>query len=92
MGGSLESRFERYSEVMVEALGYMDRATPTRRYLRGLMLPGQRKSAEPMAARVCPKISRCASVRVCRNQKFSAMPLLRETVRMGHEKLITQYS
>ena len=50
MGRSVESRFERYSDVMVEALGHADRATPARWYLRGLMLPGQRKSVEPMAA------------------------------------------
>jgi SRSO17 transposase len=40
---------------MVEALGHADRATPARWYLRGLMLPGQRKSVEPMAARVHPQ-------------------------------------
>lgn len=55
MGNSLESRFERYSDTMVEALGHADRATPARWYLRGLMLPGQRKSVEPMAARVHPQ-------------------------------------
>jgi len=55
MGKSLESRFERYADVMVEALGHADRATPARWYLRGLMLPGERKSVEPMAARVHPQ-------------------------------------
>jgi SRSO17 transposase len=55
MGGDMESRFERYAEVMVEALGHADRATPARWYLRGLMLPGERKSVEPMAARVHPQ-------------------------------------
>ncbi len=60
MGNSLESRFERYSDVMVEALGHSDRAKPARWYLRGLMLPGQRKSVEPMAARVHPQDVRSA--------------------------------
>ncbi|MCR4299755.1 MAG: IS701 family transposase [Gallionella sp.] len=60
MGNSLESRFERYSDVMVESLGHMDRAAPARWYLRGLMLPGQRKSVEPMAARVHPQDVRSA--------------------------------
>lgn len=60
MGNSLESRFERYSDAMVEALGHTDRATPARWYLRGLMLPGQRKSVEPMAARVHPQDVRSA--------------------------------
>jgi SRSO17 transposase len=52
MGRGVESRFERYAEKMIQALGHVDRATPARWYLRGLMLPGQRKSVEPMAARV----------------------------------------
>ena len=60
MGNSLESRFERYSDVMVEALGHSDRATPARWYLRGLILPGHRKSVEPMAARVHPQDVRSA--------------------------------
>jgi SRSO17 transposase len=60
MGGGLESRFERYADVMVGALGHADRGTPARWYLRGLMLPGQRKSVEPMAARVHPQDVRAA--------------------------------
>ena len=60
MGDSVESRFERYAEVMVKALGHADRAQPARWYLRGLMLPGSRKSVEPMAARVHPQDVRSA--------------------------------
>ncbi len=55
MGSGVESRFERYAEKMVETLGHANRATPARWYLRGLMLPGERKSVEPMAARVHPQ-------------------------------------
>jgi SRSO17 transposase len=55
MGSGVESRFERYAEKMVDALGHASRATPGRWYLRGLMLPGERKSVEPMAARVHPQ-------------------------------------
>ena len=55
MGSGVESRFERYAEKMIETLGHADRATPARWYLRGLMLPGQRKSVEPMAERVYPQ-------------------------------------
>lgn len=55
MGSGVESRFERYADVMVQALGHADRRTPARWYLRALMLPGQRKSVEPMAARVHPQ-------------------------------------
>src|SRR3989337_2365855 len=60
MGRSVESRFEQYADVMVAALGHADRATPARWYLRGLMLPGPRKSVEPMAARVHPEDVRSA--------------------------------
>jgi SRSO17 transposase len=60
MGNSLESRFERYAGVMANALEHADRSTPCRWYLQGLMLPGQRKSVEPMAARVHPQNVRSA--------------------------------
>ena len=54
MRGSLESRFERYCEPMLRALAHADRRQPAEWYLKGLLLPGERKSIEPMAARVCP--------------------------------------
>lgn len=54
MRGSLESRFERYCEPIVKALAHADRRQPAQWYLKGLLLPGERKSVEPMAARVCP--------------------------------------
>jgi SRSO17 transposase len=55
MGTSLEARFTRYGEAIVAALGHADRAAPATWYLQGLMLPGGRKSVEPMAARVRPQ-------------------------------------
>jgi SRSO17 transposase len=60
MGSSLETRFERYGEAMVTALGHADRVAPATWYLQGLMLPGGRKSVEPMAARVRPQAVRSA--------------------------------
>lgn len=60
MGKSLEARFESYADVLVNALGHADRAQPARWYMRGLMLPGARKSVEPMAARVQPQNVRSA--------------------------------
>jgi SRSO17 transposase len=60
MGSELETRFERYAGAMIQALGHADRAVPARWYLRGLMLPGSRKSVEPMAARVHPQDVRSA--------------------------------
>lgn len=55
MGAGVEARFEAYCDVMIKALGHADRVTPARWYMRGLMLPGERKSIEPMAARVHPE-------------------------------------
>ena len=50
----IESRFEAYVEALSESLGHADRVTPFRSYCAGLILPGDRKSVEPMAARVAP--------------------------------------
>jgi SRSO17 transposase len=55
MASGVEARFEHYTEVMTRTLQHADRATPARWYLRGLILPGERKSVEPMAARVHPQ-------------------------------------
>ena len=49
-----ESRFERYVEALGAALGHADRIGPAPGYCAGLLLPGDRKSIEPMAARVEP--------------------------------------
>jgi SRSO17 transposase len=49
-----ESRFAAYVEAITSALGHADRAAPFRSYCAGLLLPGDRKSVEPMAARVQP--------------------------------------
>lgn len=50
----LEGRFDRYCAAVAGTLGHVDRSQPARWYLKGLMLPGDRKSVEPMAARVQP--------------------------------------
>jgi len=60
VGKSLERRFEEYGEVIGAALAHADRRMPAQWYLRGLMLPGGRKSVEPMAARVQPHNVRSA--------------------------------
>jgi SRSO17 transposase len=36
------------------AAGHLDRTVPLTSYCTGLLLPGERKSVEPMAARLCP--------------------------------------
>ncbi len=51
---SSESRVSAYVEALSAALGHADRAAPFRAYCTGLLLPGPRKSVEPMAARVEP--------------------------------------
>jgi SRSO17 transposase len=49
-----ESRFARYVEGLTSVIGHADRAGPLRDYCTGLMLPGERKSVEPMAAKTAP--------------------------------------
>src|SRR3954471_17554151 len=49
-----EERFDDYVERLGDTLGHADRRGPLRAYATGLLLPGERKSVEPMAARVAP--------------------------------------
>src|SRR5467141_672629 len=49
-----ESRFSAYVEGLVEVIGHADRVAPVRDYCLGLLLPGERKSVEPMAAVTAP--------------------------------------
>jgi SRSO17 transposase len=55
-----ESRFALYVEALTAALGHADRAVPFQSYCAGLLLPGDRKSVEPMAARLQPGRVRAA--------------------------------
>ena len=52
--GENESRFSAYVEGLVGAIGHADRAAPLRDYCLGLLVPGERKSVEPMAAVTAP--------------------------------------
>jgi len=49
------ARFSAYVEELSSVLGHADRAKPLRDYCLGLMLPGERKSVEPMAAVTAPR-------------------------------------
>jgi SRSO17 transposase len=49
-----DRRFEEYVSELSEVIGHADRRGPLRDYCTGLMLPGERKSVEPMAARTAP--------------------------------------
>jgi SRSO17 transposase len=48
-------RFKSYVERLAEAVGHADRRWPLEAYVTGLLLPGDRKSVEPMAAKVDPR-------------------------------------
>ena len=52
--GPQEKRFAAYVEGLAIAAGHEDRHAPLKNYCRGLLLPGERKSVEPMAARLGP--------------------------------------
>ena len=43
-----------YVEGLASVVGHADRTGPLRDYCTGLMLPGERKSVEPMAAKTAP--------------------------------------
>ena len=49
-----EARFATYMEGLASVLGHAARPGPLRDYCIGLMLPGDRKSVEPMAAKTAP--------------------------------------
>lgn len=46
-----QSRFGLYIDLLSSVLGHKDRIIPFKTYCTGLLLPGNRKSIEPMAAR-----------------------------------------
>jgi len=48
-------RLDAYAEAMAASLGHADRRGPCIDYLTGLLLPGDRKSMEPMAALLDPR-------------------------------------
>ena len=50
--GPQELRFAAYIEGLAEAAGHADRHVPLKKYCTGPLLPGERKSVEPMAARL----------------------------------------
>ncbi len=50
-----EARFGKYVAGLVEVIGHSDRAQPLRDYCVGLLMPGERKSVEPLAAVTAPR-------------------------------------
>jgi SRSO17 transposase len=47
-------RFEAYINALASVIGHADRVVPLHDYCAGLLLPGERKSVEPMAALTAP--------------------------------------
>jgi SRSO17 transposase len=54
MSEDRQERFAAYVEALAEVIGHADRAAPLRDYCLGLLLPGERKSVEPIAAVTAP--------------------------------------
>ena len=50
-----EERFTAYLDAVVAVLRHASRTAAARAYCTGLLLPGERKSIEPMAARLAPE-------------------------------------
>jgi SRSO17 transposase len=53
--GAQHQRFAAYLDSLARAAEHKDRAMPLASYCTGLLLPGERKSVEPMAARLAPQ-------------------------------------
>jgi SRSO17 transposase len=47
-------RLQAYLDGLTRVAGHVDRVIPIENYTKGLMLPIERKSVEPMAARLAP--------------------------------------
>jgi SRSO17 transposase len=52
--GPQQRRFAAYFEGLAKAAGHADRIDPLKSYCKGLLLPLERKSVEPMAAKLAP--------------------------------------
>lgn len=50
----MPDRLQAYLDGLTQAAGHADRVVPIENYTKGLMLPIERKSVEPMAARLAP--------------------------------------
>src|SRR3954463_8214764 len=54
MSEDQQERFAAYVDALAEVIGHADRAQPLHDYCLGLLLPGERKSVEPIAAVTAP--------------------------------------
>ena len=53
--GAQSRRLAAYLEGLARAAGHADGIEPLKAYCTGLLLPGERKSVEPLAARLAPE-------------------------------------
>ena len=53
--GAQQQRFAVCLNSVAHAAEHLDRAAPLKAYCTGLLLPGERKSIEPLAARLAPE-------------------------------------
>jgi len=51
---TMDGRFAAYVDALSLVIGHADRVGPLRDYCTGLLMPGERKSVEPMAAMMAP--------------------------------------
>ena len=49
-----QERFATYLDQVTQVAGHTDRVVPMQNYTKGVLLPIERKSVEPMAARLAP--------------------------------------
>jgi SRSO17 transposase len=61
-------------EGLAIAAGHQDRHEPLKRYCKGLLLPGERKSIEPMAARLDPAPKQTERTRQCLHHLVAKAP------------------
>src|SRR5205809_6098325 len=52
--GAQQQRFATYLDSLAQAAEQADRVEPLKSYCKGLLLPGERKRVEPLAARLAP--------------------------------------
>ena len=81
-----ESRFGTYVEALVGAIGHADRAVPLRDYCLGLLMPGERKSVEPMAGVTAPDSCRRRPQNDQRSWQATCSPAGRHRVRSKDDR------
>lgn len=78
--GPQQRRLAAYLDGLAQAAGHADRTEPLKSYCKGLLLPGERKSVEPMAARLAPQVSQVDQLRQSLHHMVAAAPWSEEAV------------